>query len=246
MAGQIQMPSSYVRLTNSPLDISLTFDTLAEAKKYAAGTDNAKGTPYDGQIISVNNICSNNICGTFKLESSNSSPRIGEFRIVLLEIKRLDTGEIITPDNFIVYKDNNRYWLQVFNQLIKSNNGVFMSTMNSADILLSNKQYAYSIIALSDLFCNSSGKISYKAMSMDNSTGASTNLSSGEVGVLVSGVNTNISDINTYAFTINNNVLVSSGTQISYDGNNASSFSNIGGIEIYIDITDYLARNGVK
>ena len=260
MAGRIQIPSSYTRLNNEPLDISLTFNTLTEARKYAAGIDNTKGTPYNGQIISVNSICGrNDICGTFKLESSESDPTIGKFRIILIEVKRLDTGEVITPENFIIYKESANSWLQVFKQTIKTNNGTFLSesAMTSInDLLLSNRNLSYSSICISDIFCNNNSMVSYRVIKTNSSTGESSLLVSGETGVLLNNYNENINNITTYGLLTNNtnNIytllakLQSSSEYISYNGNNQSEFSDNskGTIEVYINITDYLSRNGVK
>ena len=53
MAIGIQTPSGFIRLNDKPLDLSLTFDSIIDAKKYVAGIDLEHGTPYDGQIIFV-------------------------------------------------------------------------------------------------------------------------------------------------------------------------------------------------
>lgn len=258
MAGQIQMPSSYVRLINKPLDISLTFDTLSDAKKYAAGTDNSKGTPYDGQIISVNKLANdNNLCGTFKLETTSLSinPTIDCYRIVLLEAKNLITGEVITPENFIINKSDSGVedWLLVYKQTIRTNNNALIAESalkSKSDILLCNKSFAYSLLCLTDIFCNRDGMIEYKLAKINTSTGEASSINTDIVGALVSGKNENISGINTTAFYINqNNILTKSDAEnLSYIGStNQNAFSTTNGtIEIYINITDYLSRDGVK
>ena len=254
MAGQLQMPANYIRLTNTPLDVSLTFNTLLEARKYVAGIDNTKGTPYNGQIISVNSICgTTNICGTFKVESSLSYPGIGKFRLVLIEVKRLDNGLTITPSDFII----DGKWLTVFRQTIKynNNNTVVESTMDENDLLLCNREFAYSILSITDIFCNNDNKLDViiGKIPSDNHDATWSRVVSNVVALY--GKNESLISSNTvnYLFKIKNGVLTDASIreeEFSYNKklNNWSSFSNEKNatIEVRLNIADYLGRDGVK
>lgn len=263
MAGQIQMPSSYVRLTNQPLDISLTFDSLLDARKYAAGIDNTKGTPYNSQIISVSNICGDrNIYGVFRLESSLPTPTIGQFRIVLIEVGRLDTGESITPNNFIIQKDSDgKNWLLVFKQQVTDYAGNMLSDSfdykmdNDIDLLLSNKNFAFSILGISDIFCNNSNKIVSKIISTSAIDGTTT-VTDSSAYVMINEKNQSISQSNDGSYILYLQRYRGNGSYALFDSSSNTNVSygtgwGLGNFykasyEIYIDITDYLNRNGVK
>jgi hypothetical protein len=246
MAGTVQMPVTYTRLNNQPLDISLTFDTLLEARKYVAGSDNTKGTPYNGQIISVNKIGgSDNICGTFKVESSvsdiNNYVNYNNSRLVLLEVKRLDTGTVITPANFITSIANGSTYLLVYEQINKTGLDYSLPALNTTetrdDLLLCNKPCIYSILALSELFTDNDGNIDV-ILEYEKSSGATTVNKSYKR--IISGVNDNSTTSNDYLLSI-------SGTNLLY-GTIKLNNDNSGVIltRIRVEITDYLSRNGVK
>ena len=253
MPGKIQTPVTNVRLNNVPLDESLTFDSLLDARKYAAGLDNTKGTPYNGQIISVNNICgSTNVCGTFKLESNNSGASsgiiFGHFKLVLLEAKRLDTGDVVTQENLIIIKCNTRYWLLVLRQIIKNSNGVLLLDANSAikssdDVLLKNDDFNYSILGLVDIFRSRSDMTIFAAYFNSGSYNGYENfhkiIDKNEIiGTQPINMYIMLSENAAHGLSINND-----NTLITYNGITTPS-NNVA--EVYIDITDYLAGSVVK
>lgn len=248
--GRVQETVTHVRLNNLPLDESLTFDSLYEARRYVTGADNTKGTPYNGQIISVNNICgSGNICGTFKLEnkSTTASTSItfnnGKFRLTLIEIKRLDTGDIITPQDFVITKVSNKYWLLVFRQSIMDSAGNVLGASKSAftsldDVLLINDDFEFSMLGLVDIFRNNDAKLVAKYFADGSESVSNTYdklIAANELITSVSNPSTMI--------TTNGGVMSISGTTINHNGTSGST-NRVS--EVYLDITDYLSGSVVK
>ena len=252
-SGKLQMPASYIRLNNEPLDISYTFDSLLEAKKYVAGIDNTKGTPFRGQIISVHNIGDENkISSTFKLESAYSSSsedtRANHIRMTLVEAKRLDTGTIITPQNFVIKTFNNRKWLMIFHQNVKdfSGNVLAESKMAIIDTKLCDNIYSFSILSIADVFCNDNSTCTIKIVKTNNNgiSGSSDKTDQTKDTILQITNKPTLKSNPSCAFSYTGNKLTSSIGEISYDGTNDANLANA--TEVYLDITEYLARNGVS
>lgn len=262
MTGINQTLSSFYRLNNSPLDISLTFEDLLRAKKYVAGLDTDKGTPYNGQIISVNQICGNkDITATFQIVNNIENEPITNYRMRLIDVYRKDTMESLNNIDLIIKEfphisspTTMRKYLLMFSH--SPNLGRFGS---QKDIILSNNPYAFSILGLMSLFYSNDNTIRGLVYYIDKIGNIKKSTISQTVNINKEGENIS-QEYDKYAtlaqlclidndsgflrWNSDSNVLAfKGGVVVTGDSTYPAEYKEC--IEIYIDITDYLERDGV-
>ena len=263
MAIGIQTPSGFIRLNDKPLDLSLTFDSIIDAKKYVAGIDLEHGTPYDGQIIFVkaDSTFDSWIYIQFRITCTSSAYRT--FRLDPVSIYQKNKNQdIIQIDASDFYSVNNK--LLMFRQIVTSVSGTVTddcSPNNSDELFVCNRENLYSILALFPLYCNNSGivvltvntmyttadgYIRKETTTLNNTEGFFT----GDITIVnPHPTKTAQLDISGSVLrdTVNNKAL----TYKTSTGLSAIPYFKNGGtgaytIEIYADISDYITRKDVK
>lgn len=257
--GLLQILNSFIRLNNKPLDLSLTFDTLLEAKKYVAGLDTSKGTPYNGQIISVNSMCgTKNISATFKVVNNTTS--ISGFRLILMDMYSKTNGAYYHDFNPVIKTLLNKDGVERRHLLVYQHIPSLGKFGSKDEILMNNKPYCYSLLSLLGLFYkNNSNVIEGAVYYNDNNGDYIVSNFSQEHNVALQyeykTFNGDGASIGGAIYLSNNRLVQDYNNYISYLQNQNVAAGETNGktipvankycIEIYVDIEDYLNRDGV-
>lgn len=266
MAIGIQTPSGFIRLNDKPLDLSLTFDSIIDAKKYVAGIDLEHGTPYDGQIIFVkaDSSFSSWIYIQFRITCTSSAHRTFRLDPVSIYQKNKDQ-DIIQIDASDFYSVNNQ--LLMFRQIVTSASGTITddcSPNNTDELLVCNRENLYSILALLPIYCNNSGTVVLTVNTMyttaDGNIKKDTTTLNNTRGFYAGDITTitphpnevaQLDDDNSGLVlrdTVNNKTLtyhISKGLS-SIDYFSVDKGTGAYTVEIYADISDYITRKDVK
>ena len=262
MAIGIQTPSGFIRLNDKPLDLSLTFDSIIDAKKYVAGIDLEHGTPYDGQIIFVkaDSTFDSWIYIQFRITCTSSAHRT--FRLDPVSIYQKNKNQdIIQIDASDFYSVNNQ--LLIFRQIVTSVSGTVTddcSPNNTDELYVCNRENLYSILALLPLYCNNSGTVVLTVNTMYTNDGyirkETTTLNNtrgfyyDDITIITPHPN-KVAQLDEDGLVLRDTVNNKTLTYKTSTGLSAIPYFKNGGtgaytVEIYADISDYITRKDVK
>ena len=224
MAGITQTPVSFVRLDGEPLDSSLTFDTLSNAKDYI-NKESTKGAPYEGQIITVKSLCK---CGDINI---TANLQIMNNKLYFINAFNNSTGYKIDRNDLIIKEKYNKKYLLVFDYIYPGTGNLY----NAQDVLLNcHNGNEYSILGLAALFVSHDNLLHFVICQRDSGNLTYTDIEQNTDITKNKISNTSSSDARYIKVIDNTGINIG----IFNGATTVEKTLNSGEIEIYIDITN--------